>query len=294
VLKQIPEFDAVIGRLRHRLPEASLETITKGARKLVDKVFPVFLTREAAFLNILKRDLPAPFNERVPQVIDLQKDGQGFVRKLYLQWLRNGRDVPLTQLEFARQSAELLEAFHDKASVIHLDLRLDNFVITEAGVGFVDLGSAVRVGENLAESPMLRTLFDEMMQTSQIQRDLGKMMRGGKVTSRMIVDSHEKVDKAVDLFYLALQMNDPHSNPDFAELVDHDPQSPEAALLRKLTVEILKPKDPENPPFRSASDIVRAITRIEQSLGTTPRQPSRRLNAPTERPSLLRRLFGRG
>ncbi|MCC7191238.1 MAG: serine/threonine protein kinase [Phycisphaeraceae bacterium] len=268
VLKQIPELDNVIGRLRERLPEASMDTIVKGARKLVEKIFPVFLTREAAFLSILRRDLPAPYNARVPQIIDLQKDSNGFVRKLYLEWLRNG-SAPLTQLEFARQSAELLSVLHDQARVIHLDLRLDNFVITPRGVGFIDFGSAVRVDENLSENPMLRTLFDEMMTTSQIQRDLGKMMRRGKVTSRMIVDSHQKVDKGVDIFYLALQMNDPHSNPDFEGLVAYRPDSREAKALAALTAEVLKPDDPEHPPFASAKDMVAAIEKIERKLANS-------------------------
>lgn len=266
VLKQIPEFDAVVARLHERLPEATMDVILKGARKLVDKVFPVFLTREAAFLSILKRDLPAPYNERVPKIIDLQKDGNGFVKRLYLQWLRNGGE-PLTQMQFARQSAELLRVLHEHAGVIHLDLRLDNFVITRKGVGFVDFGSAVRVGEDLNQNPMLRTLFAEMMTTSQIQRDLGKMVRRGKVTSRMLVDSHQRVDKAVDLFYLALQMSDPHGNPDFADLIRYDPQSPEARRLAQLTHEILKPLDPENPPYQSAADIVAALELIQATMG---------------------------
>jgi hypothetical protein len=265
VLKQIPDLGSVIGRLRERLPDASMETIIKGSRKLVEKVFPVFLTREAAFLSILRRDLPPPYNDRVPRIIDLQKDANGFVHKLYLEWLRTGC-TPLSQLDFARQSAELLSVLHDQAGVIHLDLRLDNFVITPKGVGFIDFGSAVRVDENLSENPMLRTLFNEMMTTSQIQRDLGKMMRRGKVTSRMIVDSHQKVDKGVDLFYLALQINDPHGNPDFEGLINYDPRSPEAKALAALTAQVLKPEDPEHPPFASARDMAAAIEEIERDL----------------------------
>jgi serine/threonine protein kinase len=69
---------------------------------------------------------------------------------------------PLTQLEFARQSAELLAALHDAAGVMHLDLRLDNFVITDHGVGFVDFGSAVRVGEEFPEASLLSNLFVRM------------------------------------------------------------------------------------------------------------------------------------
>ena len=99
--------------------------------------------------------------------------------------------------------------------VIHLDLRLDNFVITPQGVGFVDFGSAVRVGEAFPEASLLSNLFGEMMRTSQIQRMLGKMSESGQITSEEIRAGYHRVDKAVDFFYLAVQINNPHANPDF-------------------------------------------------------------------------------
>lgn len=265
VCKEIPDTDKVITRLRERFPEATEEMIVKNARKLVEKVFPVFLTREAAFLRILERDLPPEFKNRMPRLYEYEKDANGFVKRMYIQWLRNG-GFPLTQIEFARQSAELLEVLHERIGVMHLDLRLDNFVITEHGVGFVDFGSAVRVGEDLTQSPMLARLFDEMMTTSQIQRDLGRMKKTGRVTSRLFVDCHEKVDKAVDLFYLAMQMNDPHGNPDFVDLVDFRRGSEEARLLATLTREILQPSDPQNPAYRTATDILHGIERVEAEL----------------------------
>src|SRR6185295_5844733 len=98
--------------------------------------------------------------------------------------------------------------------------RLDNVVITEHGVSFVDFGSAVRVGEEFPEASLLFNLFDEMMRTSQIQRMLGKMTQRGEVTSEHIVASHQRVDKAVDFFYLAVQINAPLANPDFRGLVE--------------------------------------------------------------------------
>lgn len=265
VCKEIPDTDKVISRLRERFPDATEEMIAKNARKLVEKIFPVFLTREAAFLRILQRDLPEAYRNRVPQLYDYEKDANGFVKRMHIQWLRNG-GWPLTQIEFAKQSATLLEAFHERAGIMHLDLRLDNFVITENGVGFVDFGSAVRIGEDLTQSPMLERLFDEMMTTSQIQRDLGRMKKTGRVTSRLFVDCHEKVDKAVDLFYLAMQMNDPHGNPDFVDLVDFHRGSEEARLLATLTREILQPADPQNPTHRTATDILAGIERVEAEL----------------------------
>jgi len=182
-----------------------------------------------------------------------------------MNWLRNG-GRPLSQLEFAHQAAELLTALHEDVGVMHLDLRLDNVVITEHGVGFVDFGSAVRVGEEFADQSLLSNLFDEMMRTSQIQRMLGKMTESGMVTSEEITSSHHRIDKAVDFFYLAVQINNPLSNPDFRGLVEHDQDSHQAKALDELTASILRPDDPENSGFTSARDILHGIERVREQL----------------------------
>jgi tRNA A-37 threonylcarbamoyl transferase component Bud32 len=270
VLKQVPSFEAVVARLRRRWPDMAQELIEKRARKFTEKIFPTFLTREAAILKILERDLPAPYNKRIPRVINLEKDKRGFVRKLYLRWLQNG-GPPLTQLEFARQSADLLRVMHDVAHVIHLDLRMDNMVITEDGVGFVDFGSSVRDDEDLAENPLLDSLFDELMRTSHIQVMLEKMTTSGAVTSHVIRSVSGKIDKAVDFFYLAVQFNAPHHNPDLADLILYDPKGEDARQLEKLTREILRPADPANPTFRCAADILRGVERIQLKLNRPPR-----------------------
>lgn len=268
VMKQVPSFERVAARLKEKFPEADAETLERRARKFTDKIFPVFLTREAAILKLLQRDLPKQFSQRVPQVLQADQDATGFVRTLYMNWLRNGVPPtgPLTQLQFARQSTELLAALHDVARVIHLDLRLDNFVITEKGVGFVDFGSAVRVGEHFPESSLLNNLFEEMMRTSQIQKMLGTMQAKGLVTSQEIKNCYHRIDKAVDFFYLAVQINAPHQNPDFKGLVKFDPASPEANALGELTEQILRPADPEKPAFRSAHDILVGIGDVERQL----------------------------
>ncbi|MCX5660727.1 MAG: hypothetical protein NTW19_13545 [Planctomycetota bacterium] len=265
VRKEVPSLEQIVNRLRDRFPDADDETVTSRARKLVDKVFPVFLTREAAFLNILQRDLPKPYNDRVPKVLGTEKDERGFVRRLHLSWLRNGGE-PISQIEFARQGADLLQALHDRAGIIHLDLRLDNFVITEKGVGFVDFGSAVRVDEDLQQSKMLQTLFDEMMYTSESQKRLAKMTRKGKVTSSAISRGLNRVDKAVDLFCLAVEMNESHLHPDLKALVHYVPDGAEARALAKLTTTIMTPSDPNNPPFKSARDILQGIERVNTKL----------------------------
>jgi tRNA A-37 threonylcarbamoyl transferase component Bud32 len=268
VCKEIPTLERVAARLKARFPDLSDASIERRARKFTDKVFPLFLTREAAILKILRRELPIEFLDRVPHVIEMDRDERGYVRVLRMNWLRNSLPKggkPLTQLQFARQSTELLAALHDGARVIHLDLRLDNIVITEHGVGFVDFGSSTRVAEDLS-APLLSSIFTELMRTSQIQHMMASMSKTGRLTSSAIMDGYQKVDRAVDFFYLAVQINNPLANPDFQGLVEYDPKSEEAKALAHLTHDILKPPDPSQPLFRSAQDILAGIERVEQSL----------------------------
>jgi hypothetical protein len=269
VVKEVPTLEMVMNRLRTKWPDLGTETLEKRARKFSDKIFPVFLTREAAILKIVNRDIPETYRGRVPQLLEMEKDERGYARRLHLTWLRNGGE-PLTQLEFASQSADLLRALHDDVGVMHLDLRLDNFVITPAGVGFVDFGSAVRVDENLKQSPLLSNLFEELMRTSEIQRMLFRMTRTGEVTSEAISGGLHKVDKAVDCFYLAVQISSPHANPDLKDLIRFDSQSAEAKLLSRLTEQILRPVDPAKPAFRSAADILQGIEKLKQAQADPP------------------------
>jgi hypothetical protein len=268
VQKEIPSLERVIGRLRARFTDLPLSVLEKRAMNFTEKIFPLFLTREAALLKVLERELPPEYSLRFPRVLDLDKDSRGYVRRLWMNWLRNGSDRggrQLSHLEFARQSAELLCVLHEKVGIIHLDLRLDNFVITENGVGFVDFGSAVRETENIRGNPLLSTLFDELMRTSQIQRMLERMKTSGLVTSQVINNAHHKVDKAVDLFYLAVQLNSPHANPDLRDLIRYDPRSAEAKAIAKLTQDILTPADPQNPPYRTARDLLNGILAIQRN-----------------------------
>ena len=265
VLKEGPALDRVIARLRAKFTDVPQSVIEKRALKFTNKVFPLFLTREAAMLKILHRDLPEEYRRRVPTLLDMEQDERGYAKRIWMNWLRIG-GKPLSQLEFARQSADLLRAVHDTANIIHLDLRLDNFLITENGVCFVDFGSSVRIGENIQGNPLLSTLFEELMRTSQIQRMLYKMTSSGTVTSKLISEAAGRVDKQVDLFYLAVQINQPLHNPDFAGLVDYNPQSKEAQALANLTEDILKPANPAHPKYKTAAEMLEAIRLIETRL----------------------------
>jgi len=273
VVKRVPDEQALTHRLRAKFPDANPDDLAARAHKFVDHVFPTFLTREAAFLKILERDLPEAYRSRVPRLLDVDKDERGFVRTLRMNWLRTGT-TRFTQLDFARQAAELLSVIHDHARVMHLDLRLDNFVLTDEGVGFVDFGSAVRIGEDLKQSPMLTSLFSEMMRTSQIQRMLGHMIQRGDVHNPAFTAAHHNVSPALDSYYLAVTINRPRHNPIFAHLVEHDKNSPQAKALASLTAAVLRPKAVHKAEYKTAADILRGIDRIERKLGV-PRLASR-------------------
>jgi hypothetical protein len=265
VCKEVPTHADVAYRLRHRFPGASDNDIETRTSKLVDNVFPTFLTREAAILKILQDEMPEPYCHHVPKPMGVQKDGSGFVRRLAMSWLRTG-GPKLTQIEFARQSAQLLSVLHNSANVMHLDLRLDNFVLTPRGVGFVDFGSSARIGEDIKQSPMLTSLFGEMMRTSKIQRMLGRMLKKGQVTNNSFTCVHQKADPAIDTFYLALQINKPAHNPQFAHLIDYDPDCIAAQAISSLTASVLRPKDQAEASFQSAEDVLRGIDRIRRRL----------------------------
>jgi len=267
VCKEVPTYADVAYRLRHRFPDASDQDIEQRTRKLVDSVFPTFLTREAAILKILQTELPEPYRKRVPKPMGVIKDNNGFVRRLAMNWLRIGGPC-IPQIDFAHQSAQLLSVLHNKAGVMHLDLRLDNFVLTPQGVGFVDFGSAARIGEDLQQSPLLTSLFGEMMRTSKIQRMLGQMLEKGQVTNHSFTCIHQKPDPAIDTFYLALQINKPTHNPQFAHLIQYDPNTVEAQAVSSLTAAVLRPKDQQDAPFQTADDILRGIQRIQRRLNT--------------------------
>jgi tRNA A-37 threonylcarbamoyl transferase component Bud32 len=271
VLKRVPSLESLVAKLHKKFPDTPIEAIEKRARKFTDKIFPTFLTREAAILKILQEHLPSRYAHRVPRVIDLQKDIRGFVTCLKMNWLRNG-GRPLSQIEFAMQAADLLQAVHDAAGVLHLDLRLDNMVITDHGVGFIDFGSSMRVTENLATNPMLDALFSELMRTSHIQRMLYHMTTSGQVTAQHLCDKQGKADKGIDVFYLSLQFTTPHANPDLAGLIHYDPQSEMARQISDLSKTVLRPGDPADTTHKSAKDILRSLELIERDINRRARR----------------------
>ncbi|MEM1109465.1 MAG: phosphotransferase [Planctomycetota bacterium] len=253
VLKRVPTMEQAIARLQQTcpgVPPARLEAI---AAKLVRKVFPIFLTREAAFLKLLQRDLPPDLKTKTPRVMSMEADDNGLVRAMSLKWLRQGGE-PISQTDFARQAAELLRALHQQAGVLHLDLRLDNLLVTDAGVCIIDFGSSVRVGEDLSTTATIETMIREMLAASQITRDLERQRRKNLIRSDVFAGLPHPPSPAFDLFALATNMTRPHDNADFKGLVTHDRDSDEGRYFSLLRRRILKPTADE-PQIRSVHDL---------------------------------------
>ena len=170
----------------------------------------------------------------------------------------------MTQAQFAASSMELLAALHDDAKIMHLDLRLDNMVITEDGVGFVDFGTSAQINEDLTKRPVLNNLFMELMQTSEVQKVLSDMLNRGEVTSDSLRNVAGKPDRGMDIFYLAVQINHPHFNPELERLISYDATSDEARTLHALSAAVLRPKNPAMSQFKNARDLLRGIKRVER------------------------------
>lgn len=269
VRKTIPSRKRVLKNLMHKFPNVDISELERRVDKLCGEVFPVFLTREARFLQQLQTDLPREFRTRVPRVVNITKDSRGFVTEMDMSWLRMGTET-MSQLEFAIQAAELLHVLHEHAELMHLDLRLDNVLISRDGVSFVDFGSAAREGEDLSRNPLLRSLFQEIMQTSQIQRVLKRMAETGEVTSQSFLAVRGQADKKVDTFFLAVQMAKPVNNPDIAQLVDFDPRSREAKYIEQLTARVLRPPSDSRKRYDTAEDLLFGLQKIRQHLQNTP------------------------
>ncbi|MBB6428683.1 hypothetical protein [Algisphaera agarilytica] len=276
VLKRVPTMEQAIDRLKQTAPGVPPERLGIIAEKLVRKVFPIFLTREAAFLKLLQRDLPPELKRKTPRVMSMESDNQGLVRAMSMKWLRQGGE-PISQTEFAKQTAELLRALHEHVGIMHLDLRLDNLLVTGDGVCMIDFGSSVRIGEDLSTTQIIETLVHEMLQSSQITRDLQRQRRKKLIRSDVFDHLPTPPSPAFDLFALATNMTRPHDNADFKGLVNHDRDSEEGQRFSRLRRRILKP-NPDDVPVRSVHDLC-----VE--LGVTsprPRNKDRRPDDPSQ------------
>lgn len=269
VVKRVPTLEQAIARLKALDPKADPGYLERTAVGLVRKAFPLFLTREAAFLKILRKRLPESMRTRVPEALDLETDQQGHVQSLTMTWLRQGppEDGPLSLSAFALQTAELLDALHTHVGVMHLDLRLDNLLVTPHGVSIIDFGSAIRFGEDITTSRVLAKVFSQMLDASQIAADLRRLRFKKRVTSavfRHCFDPNHpgRISPAIDLFALAHQMTRPLDNPDLVGLVDADPNQPGYAPLARLRREVLNPNKPDQPTIQTVRGLADAIANL--------------------------------
>ncbi|MEM7681837.1 MAG: hypothetical protein AAF288_07765 [Planctomycetota bacterium] len=258
VVKRVPSVEITAQKLLANQPDAHPDQARNYARKLIQKVFPVLLTREAAFLKINAEHLPPTVVNRTPQLLWMHPDQHGYAQEIGMTWLRMGGH-PRPAVQFAAELAEVLLALHQHARVMHLDLRLDNVVATPAGAGIVDFGSAVRFGESVHDAPLLGKIFDSMLSASQIGSDLRRLRRRKHLTSPVFSRCFPGIDPAIDLFSLATQMPEPHRNPDLRGLVSPEPKPASRSRLAQLRREVLQPNDPSRPPFQNVADLAGAL-----------------------------------
>ncbi len=255
VSKRVPSLEQTAERLLKMRPSLSDDEACALADKLVNKVFPIFLTREAAFLKLLRTRLPGHLQQRVPGFVRMEQDSRGLVRRLDMSWMRLGcRSISL--LDFARQAATVLHALHHHAGMLHLDLRLENLVITDQGVCAIDFGSSVLAGEDLAQSKLLHTLHTEMLNASRPAAQLRRMQGAGVVTSGLFQQCYAQRSPAIDLFCLAWFMTRPHAQPDFRPLVRMGHDDADAQRLQRLQRLVLAPSDPQRPIIRGVRDLL--------------------------------------
>lgn len=266
VTKRIPSTEWVLNRLRQHAQGIEEEELLRRAQSLIRSILPIFLTREVAIMDRLQQRLPPAMRNRVPHTLRYEQDDRGLVKLLQVNWLRNG-GPRISQLDFAEQSAELLYNVHDKAGVAHLDLRLDNMVVTPSGVGFIDFGNSVHDDEDIAGSPTLSKVFNDLMRTTQVQRTLFRYIEQGAVTAPYFKDAVFKVDKAVDLFFLVLQFTSPHENPDLKDFIAYTKNSKEDYELHKMTNRLFCPAELEPGKVYTAAHVVNAVRTIRKRLG---------------------------
>jgi hypothetical protein len=266
VTKRIPSVEWVVNRLRKRNPELAEDELERRAQGLIRNIFPIFLTREVAMMRRLNEHLPEQMRKRVPHTIRFEQDDRGLIKLLQVNWLRNG-GKPLSQVDFAIQASEILHAIHAKAGVAHLDLRLDNMVITPDGVGVIDFGNSVHDDEDINSSPTLQKVFHELMRSCQVQRAMHKAIQTGHVTAPYFVDALFKPHKAVDLFFLVLQFTSPHDNPDLKDFILHTPNSKEDYEISKMTRRLFAPEDLEPGKTYEAAHVANALRTIKRRLG---------------------------
>ncbi len=268
VRKQVPALESVAQRLQALDPALSARQAEATALGLVRKGMPLMLSREAAFLKILHRRLPAEVDAGdgridprlvIPRVLDLTHDDAGLVQSFTMTWLRQGRPRPLALLDFVAGAARMTAALH-RIGVLHLDLRLDNLVVTPDGVGVIDFGSSVRQGEDLSAHRIVGKTLGQALSASQLATELRDMQAARRVTAPLVLDSVGKATPEADVAALTLQMTRVDEHPVLSHLVHVDRDAADYRRLARLRRDILRPDGAASPILRTAHDLARAVT----------------------------------
>ena len=257
VEKRVPTVAEALSRLKQTHPGLDPDRAAVLAEKLVMKAFPLLLTREAAFLRRLQTYLPDNLKPRTPELHKLEVDERGFARRLELTWLRMG-GPPLSQLQFARGAAEMVAAAHTHATLMHLDLRLGNFVITERGVGLIDFGSSVMLNEDLTANRAVNSVIREMLLASEISHDLRRHRNKRLADNPAFTDLPYPPAAGYDLFALATCMTRPHDFDEFRGIVTFDRDGDDALRLSRLRQRVLL-GTPNVPPIASVQELAEAL-----------------------------------
>jgi hypothetical protein len=245
IRKRVPSVEQTLRALQRFAPHLQPHDLHARAEQLVRDVFPLLLLRETVLLDRLQLKMPTTLRNRVPRKLSHIQRGPAQVEQIDMTWLAPAKH-PISPLDFAIEAAELLAAMQRNAGLMHLDLRDDNIVITESGVGFVDFGSAVLIDEDLATRPMLHRIIHQMLGAIALQRALGSLITHKSVTHPILLRAHAKPEPIHDLFALTQLARSPHTSQAIGHLIQPNAQE-ELAGLNQLADELLIPADVRQP-----------------------------------------------
>lgn len=266
VRKTVPSAEAIFSRLSRRLPDTDRDTLIRRANFLAHQALPMFLTREAATLRQLQETLPEALKDRVPRLVDMQLDDSGQAASIDMHWLRPGTGS-ISHLDFAHEAATIVHAIHESSGIVHLDLRLDNFVISHDGVCLVDFGNALSLGENLENKPLLQILINEVLKNSATRRDLKQLLTGKKINHVAFEQAIANPGIHTDVFYLALQISRSKYTNELADLIKANEPSDASKRLASLADSFLKPRNAKHAQWKTSRDLLRGVKRLHQRYG---------------------------
>lgn len=268
VEKRVPTHDETLARLIQTHPTLAPDQAKSVVKWLVKTAFPLMLTRETAFLQRLYKRMPAHLSGRTPQLLKMEKDERGLVRRIHMDWLRQGGET-LPQVEFARQAAEMLAAAHHDAGLLHLDVRLGNLVVTERGVGLIDFGSSVMVGEDLSANRTVEKVIRRTLESSEVTDNLKRHRRKGLLGNPLLDGLPYPPGPGFDLFALATCMTRPHELPDFRGLIAFRAGSPEAVRVSQLRRRVLRRPAGAPGAVSSLDQLARALDELDAPAART-------------------------